>query len=134
VNRHLRTTLTILVLIAMAAGGNFLYQRQDRDPDELSRASVDWLSVPGLVTRSELVFRRSETDANRKTDVDVTYEYVVGDKVYRNDIVRFDQGELPGSRKELLVSSYPAGRRVEVFYNPDDPDQSVLMRGSRTPD
>lgn len=130
-NRNLRTTLTILALGAAAASGNLLYQRYHANLDELSRDSNDWPSVPGLVTRSGLESHRNHVGARKRTefDVDVSYEYVVGDTVYRNDVVRFDQGELSTNRKELLVSSYPVGRRVEVFYDPDEPDQSVLVRG-----
>ena len=133
-NRNLKTTLTVIALGALAAGGNVVYQRYDRNLQALSRASIDWPSVQGLVTHSALLLRNNKIGTGRKTDyvVDVAYEYVVGDKVYRNDIVRFDQGQMPGSRKERLVSAYPVGRRVEVFYDPDDPDQSVLLPGLRT--
>ncbi|MDJ0699185.1 MAG: DUF3592 domain-containing protein [Woeseiaceae bacterium] len=131
-NRNLRTILAIVASGVFAAGGNVLYQRYDRDLTELARASTDWPSVPGLVNHSELEFQRKNTGAGKKTDyrVEIVYEYVVDDQLYRNNVVRFDQGELTSKRKELLVSSYPVGRRVEVFYNPDDPDQSVLVRGS----
>ncbi len=131
-NRNLKTMLAIVASGTIAAGGNLIYQRYDRDLTELARASSDWPSVPGLVNHSELEYRRKNVGAAKRTDyrVEVVYEYVVDDQLYRNDVVRFDQSNLTSKRKELLVSSYPVGRRVEVFYNPDDPDQSVLVRGS----
>lgn len=131
-SKNLKLGLAILIFSSAAAGGNVLYQVHDKNPSELAKASINWPSVSGIVNRSELEFHRDEIGADRKTDlrIFVTYEYVVEDRLYRNDVVRFDQGKLPGVRKELLVSAYSAGQRVNVFYNPDDPDQSVLVRGS----
>jgi hypothetical protein len=131
-NRNPGKILAILALAAVVAGGNVIYQRYDTNLHELSRASSDWPAVRGLVTVSNLEFRRNNAGAANGTefDVDVTYEYAVDERVYRNDVVRFDQDELTNDRKELLVSAYPVGRRVDVFYDPDDPDRSVLVRGS----
>lgn len=130
-NRNFKSILAIVALGVIAAAGNVLYQRYDRDLNELSRASIDWPSVPGLVNRSELEFHRNNVGTGKKTNyrVEIIYEYVVDDQLYRNDVVRFDQGELSTESKQLLVSTYPVGRRVEVFYDPDDPGQSVLVRG-----
>lgn len=128
-------TTKLLQLIAMAAvagGGHVLYQHFDANQADLARASMDWRSVPGLVTRSNLESRRNRIGA-RKTadfDVEVDYEYVVGETVYRNDVVRFDQGQLSTGEKKRLVGTYPPGRRIEVFYDPENPGRSVLVRGS----
>ena len=130
--RNSRTTITVLLLGAVSASGYFLFQQYDSNVSALASASMTWPQVNGLVTRSELEYQRREVVKSRKTDfkVNVSYEYVVDGKVYENDIVRFDQQMLSTDRKQVLVGSYPTGKRVDVYYNPDDPGQSVLVRGS----
>lgn len=128
----MKTALTVVMLGALAVGGNLVYQHYANNMTALAQASMEWPSVSGLVTRSNLEFHRNEIGTGPKTEyrVEVTFEYVVGDQVYRNDMVRFDQGQLGNDQKKLLVSAHPVGKRVDVFYNPDDPDQSVLVPGS----
>lgn len=130
--KNSKALLAIAAIVALATAGNALYQRYDSHQRDLSRASALWPSVSGLITHSGLEARRSNTRSDKSTDfvVEVTYEYVVDNQLYRNDVVRFDQASLPNDRKELLVGAYPVGKRVDVFYNPDNPDQSVLVRGS----
>lgn len=128
----MKNAIVILVLVAVSAGGAYLYVRYDEHMTVLSKASMDWPSVDGLVTHSNLEARVGRTRASKKAEhrIEIYYEYVVDDEVFRNDVVRFDQGNLSTSAKERLVSAYPEGRRVDVFYNPDKPKQSVLVPGS----
>lgn len=121
-----------MLLGAVSAAGYYFYQHYDRNMSAVANASMTWPQVSGLVTHSDLEYRRRESASAKQTDyrVAVSYEYVVDDQVYRNDVVRFDQQMLSNARKETLVSSYPVGKRVDVFYNPEDPGQSVLVRGS----
>jgi hypothetical protein len=127
--------LTVVALLAVGVAGNLFYQRHDSQLRDVARTSVDWPSVSGMVTHSELEAQRSPVAGDKKIDFDIKvfYEYVIDNHLYRNDVVRFDQWRLSNNRKELLVSTYPVGKRVEVFYNPDDPDQAVLVRGSYDP-
>lgn len=129
---NIKAVLFLLLLAAITVAGNVLYQRYDDRMRKLAASSVDWPAVPGLITHSELEARRNKVGTGKKTryTINIVYEFVVNDKVFHNDVVRFDQGSLSTNRKQLLVSAYPVGKRVEVFYNPDDPDQSVLVRGS----
>ena len=127
--RNSRNIITVLLLGAVSAGGYFLFQQYDRNVSALAAASMAWPQVSGLVTGSDLEYRRRKTGSSKATDirVKVSYEYVVDDQLYENDVVRFDQQMLSSERKEMLVGSYPAGKRVDVYYNPDDPGQSVLV-------
>lgn len=128
-----RKNIVILLVIAgLTGGGAWLYARHDEQMTSVSRASAGWPSVDGLVTHSNLEAYRSNVGTNRKTRwrLEITYEYVIGNVVFENDVVRFDQDELSTSDKKDLVSAYPVGRKVQVFYNPERPKQSVLVRGS----
>ncbi|MEO1246439.1 MAG: DUF3592 domain-containing protein [Pseudomonadota bacterium] len=121
-----KNLLVILALAALAAAGSFAYRWNDSRLAGLPEASLDWPSVKGLIVQSAL--RDKHTDCI----VRVVYEYVVGEQSYRNDVVRFDQAEITVREKEALVSSHPVGRTVSVYYNPDEPGQSVLVRGAAT--
>lgn len=105
-------------------GGNVAWHWLDGRRIEHSDASVYWPSADGLIVEARL-----ETRGNR--DLRIVYEYVVGDRAYRNDIVRFDQAQLTLLQKEALVASYSQGQPVSVYFNPERPNQSVLVRGSR---
>lgn len=131
-----KNAITLVLVAAVGAGGYFAYSRHAQDMKALSEESLHWPVVPGLVTRSQLEYRQHGSTGPDERDlrVEVNYEYVVDGAVYRNDQVRFDQQMLPNGRKEALVNTHPAGKPVEVFYDPDKPEQSVLVRGSWAPD
>jgi hypothetical protein len=128
-----KNTIVILAVLALAAGIVYLYGRYDEHMNALSRQSLEWPSVSGRVTRSNLDSYRVKVGSERhktRYRVEVRYEYVVDNHRYQNDVVRFNQNNLTRKEKAEIVSTHPVGRHVEVFYNPDDPDESVLARGS----
>jgi len=130
-SRHLPVTLTLLTVAALAIVGSLIYGWNQNRLAGLPEASLGWPSVSGLIVRSTLDVRTSILRGRRTVhDVQVIYEYVVGEQSYRNDVIRFDQAELSLAEKEALVSSHPVGRTVPVYYNPARPGQSVLLRGA----
>ncbi|HNP62667.1 MAG TPA: DUF3592 domain-containing protein [Woeseiaceae bacterium] len=128
-----KNIIILLVVLLMAAGITYFYGRYDEHMSAVSRASLEWPSVTGLVTHSNLDTRRTKVGSQRhktRHRVEVSYEYVVDGHRYVNDVVRFNQSNLSRKEKEHLVSTHPVGRQVEVFYDPSDPEESVLVRGS----
>lgn len=129
-------TKTIIILLVIALIGGViavLYVRHYERMTIVARESLEWPSVTGLVTHSNLETRLRKTGSKKNQSqhwVEVRYEYVVDGERYENDVVRFNQHSLSRSEKARLVSDHPVGRRVEVFYDPSDPDESVLVRGS----
>lgn len=128
----MKNVLTVLVVVALSAGAMYLYGRYDNHMTALSKASMDWPSTEGLITHSELDTRQRKVGTTRKMDhrVQISYEYVIGDKVFTNDTAQFNQNKLSVTEKQRLVRKYYKGRQVEVFYNPSKPKESVLVRGS----
>jgi len=62
--------------------------------------------------------------------VDIQYIYQVGDVIY--DGTRVNTGwRCFGNQDHLeaLLRRYPSGKKVEVYYNPEDPTQSLLEPG-----
>ena len=92
-----------------------------------------WKSTGGRILTSY----KSTRQENFQTleDAEITYEYEVGGKKYRSSTIQAS-GELSGSpsRKEAseidkLLSKYPAGGEVTVYYNPSIPRMACLEQG-----
>lgn len=128
----MKTFLIGLTIAALGAGGGYFYGHYDQHMMEVAQDSLSWPSVTGLVYHSNLEAQRSKVGRQSKIDhrVEISYEYVVDGERYENDVVQFNQDNLSTSEKELLVSTHPKGSQVEVFYDPQKPQQSVLVRGS----
>jgi hypothetical protein len=66
--------------------------------------------------------------------VSISYRYVVEGQAYVGGRYRYDGH--PGNQNlvNAIVSEHPAGSAVEVFYNPQDPGDSVLSAGEDAED
>ena len=71
-----------------------------------------------------------DPDGERKTSLRVTYRYRVHDKPYRNDRRQFGP-EVLTLTGGSIDPKYEPGASITVFYNPDDPSDSVLEAGLR---
>lgn len=94
-------------------------------------ASNAWPNVTGVVTVSELGKHvghdRDDTTTYR---ADISYDYVVNDRSYRNGVVNFGslQTSDPSTARRVL-KRYPVGLQVPVYYNPAEPQDAVLEPG-----
>ncbi len=111
-----------------------------------AKQSVDWPAVEGTVVSSEVQQEsktsRSNGTTRRKTGTrtartktsyraEVLYDYVVNGETYSANKVLFGQvgkGSPASARK--IVNRYPAGKKVTVYYNPDEPEIAVLEPGA----
>ena len=96
-----------------------------------ARSSESWPSVDGVIVSSETIVKRDESGKNEPYyRAVVSYSYSVDGYEYNNDNISF--GTASGLNKtsaEQVVRSYPPGRRVKVYYNPDNPNTAVLVKG-----
>lgn len=95
--------------------------------------SKNWLSTSGKIISSEL-------DAQTTTDEDgyqtttyianVLFQYTVNDIVFECDCINFDYGMRTSNRRiqQAVVEHYSTGSPVNVYYDPDDPQQAVLEK------
>src|SRR3954467_10448069 len=84
------------------------------------RRARRWPSAPGRVIASRTEARRNHPGGNLSNQPFVQYEYAVGGRTYR--AARLDVGEhTPGSELEAVLTRYPVGAAVTVFYDPADP-------------
>ncbi|NIW79322.1 MAG: DUF3592 domain-containing protein [Calditrichae bacterium] len=98
--------------------------------------SQNWPQVTGTITKAG-VKKDHDTDAEGFTTTtyipEVEYEYQLGEDVYSNGQISFGGTKTYNSRKkaEEAISQYPLDGRISVFYNPEKPDESVLIQGTK---
>jgi hypothetical protein len=90
--------------------------------------------VPGTITKSEVqVFKR---DGNTHYQPDIAYSYTVEGKKYTASKITVGDGSLDNnvSKAKRLQAEYPAGKEVNVYYDPDLPESAVLQPGTKSGD
>ncbi len=94
-----------------------------------AKESVDWPTVPGVVTESKVGSHRG--DDGTTYSADVTYKYTVDDTEISCERIWFGDNYSSSGRSQFvkIVSEYPVGNEVTVFYKPDDPFIAVLKPG-----
>lgn len=94
--------------------------------------SSAWPTVDGSIIRSEIEQYSSATgeDSDEETTVrehaKVAYQYKVDGKEYKSSRISFSSSS---GNAGQVVSQYPKGKIVRVYYNPDKPKQAVLVPG-----
>lgn len=93
-------------------------------------ASVAWPAVEGTVTKVELWGRRNVGGEMKEVEhLSVAYEYRVDGREYSGTRVAFHRLHFPETTD--FASGHPVGSRVEVFHNPEEPGEAVLVVGPR---
>ena len=84
-----------------------------------------WPSTMGTVNTSYLERRHSSSDSGSTNYPVVQYSYQVSGQAYQS--TKLAPGpEIGGTGAGKVVSRYPAGAQVMVFYNPQNPSDAVL--------
>ncbi len=113
--------LVICVMAGLVSLGYAVYQRIRL------QASADWLQSPGTITKSELI--RSDTSDSVEYSVAVLYDYVANGSRYTGNRIEFGRrGFARKKRAEAELERYPVNCAVTVYFNPDQPDDCVLVR------
>jgi hypothetical protein len=113
----------------LALGGIFGFYEAGRLAD-LASNSPSWPTTTGVIEESRVI-RMSNGDGVR-----VVYSYSVDDVRYSSSNISYKR--LEGARGEWLlpdtprgiVSRYPVGKEVSVYYHPRDPRSAVLEPGT----
>jgi len=92
----------------------------------LSRTYVEdgWKITQGTILSPDkkLLDKRSTDRANEGVEQTISYEYTVNSDRYESNSV--------SKETFVKVDSYPEGKIVDVFYNPKDSSDSVLIRSN----
>jgi Protein of unknown function (DUF3592) len=105
----------------------FNMQRRQRN---LAEASKQWPQIEGLVTASSVGRRINDVQTAAEVFVArVTYNYKVNGVEYNGSRVVWG-GDYEGSERQVqeFVAANPAGKRVLIYYDRNDPQNAVLLR------
>ena len=98
--------------------------------------STSWPSVEGTITRAWVETHEHEDDDGSKTITHFPrweYEYIVSGSTYTSENISF--GGIAGSRHEFDaregLKQYPLNSEVQVFYNPSNPEEAILVPGTQ---
>jgi hypothetical protein len=91
-------------------------------------AARQWPSVPGEIITSE-VLASPGSEGGTSYSPKIVYRYQLGGQTYesRRLSVARDWEGWPESRIRSTVNQYPVGQKVQVYYNPQNTDDAVLM-------
>jgi hypothetical protein len=95
-----------------------------------SIASPTWPSVTGEVLTSAVA---KGCGKRKGYFLQITYAYVVNEKRRTNDRISYTDHFCSGSRAaaESIAAKYRPGASMQVYYDPQDPSDSVLNRGTQ---
>lgn len=125
-----------LILIAIFGAGVWAIIFSFR-PLENQERSETWLSTNATITSSEIEqFERTQKKTGSSGTEKVitykpklTYAYSVAGTTYSGDQLNFSSTSYRDkSVAEGIQTAYPNGASIDVFYNPQNPAESVLNR------
>ncbi len=123
----------ILGLVLVVAGGLAFYFISLPDL-KLAQESEDWPVTRGTVTSAELVRVESGRSTDRKVTYrpEVKYTYQIEGKVFSASNIVVTTGTSYSYRiAGRILSEYPQGTVVDVYYRPEDPAFAILKPGIR---
>jgi hypothetical protein len=93
-----------------------------------ARESASWPTVEGRVAHSEMTL--GSGDESSVYHASVLYNYKLSGVSYSSDRIGFgDFDSSDSSHAQAIVNRYPVGTSVQVHYNPQTPNLSVLETG-----
>ena len=91
--------------------------------------SLAWPTTSGRVTQSRIEVREHRTQPTDYVDF-IEYEYSVNGRMYRGRTVDLRIRNVHDrAAMQAFVSSYPVGRQVPVHYDPQNPNDALLVVG-----
>ncbi|MEZ6047917.1 MAG: DUF3592 domain-containing protein [Planctomycetaceae bacterium] len=117
-----------VITIGFISVGVFLFVTALREYSE-SKQSRSWPCVKGTILSSQVISNEYKSESIYIPEF--SYRYTVRQKTYTGE--RLKIVEVHDRYKEVaekLVAKFPAGKEVRVFYNPQQPERSVLALGN----
>jgi hypothetical protein len=120
--------LVLFMIYGAGAGITGLWRLQS------ARTSVNWPSVPGKILESA-VEKSVQTSGRPPRDqklyhARIRYEFSVDGAVHHSTRISYgDYGSGNPGHAQTRVERYPAGSRVQVFYQPGNPSECCLETG-----
>jgi hypothetical protein len=112
---YLAGILTVLLIVADCLLGRALVRQAD---------TRDFISTPGTIISTQTA---DSYEKSRNPDPGMSYTYLIGTHKYLSHRDKFIW--LPGDHTDDVLHDLPVGCMIEVFYDPMNPRQCVLVRG-----
>jgi ABC-type bacteriocin/lantibiotic exporter with double-glycine peptidase domain len=113
-----------------------LIRQRKADIQQVNQASLEWVQTTGTILESKVTESSStNTDGSTSTNyqVNVRYRYQVNGQEFSNKTIR--AGDRLGvnlfpteSKAQAEASQFPVGAVVPVYYDPQNPAHSALVR------
>jgi len=97
-----------------------------------AKASSQWLTAEGEITKSIKTESKVKKGDITTYDAEIEYKYTVNGREYTSDRIYFGSSISIGGgeiKSSFLFGKYYASKKVTVFYNPEDEEESVLETG-----
>ncbi|MHA1982847.1 MAG: DUF3592 domain-containing protein [Candidatus Hodarchaeales archaeon] len=96
-----------------------------------ARSSQSWSITQGEIVHSNIIKQvfTGETGPSISYDINVQYKYAVSGETYVGSRIMIQPISDRISSTSLRESSYKVGSTVQVYYNPESPQNSVLELG-----
>jgi hypothetical protein len=128
-------TIIILVMVVLPfAFGGLLFGAFGAWEWYRGAKTEDWAAATATIAEAKVVeSRRTDSDGRRSTtySVKLVYEYTVDGEAYEGSRIRYGAlAHNDRSDAKAEKSKYEKGKKVEVFYDPEEPSSAVLERGT----
>jgi len=105
-----------------------LYVRFTRD-NARGEKSLAWPTTSGRIVQSRIEVREHRTQPTDYVDF-IEYEYSANGQTYRGRSVDLRIRNVNDrAAMQAFIASYPEGRQVPVHYDPQNPDDALLVAG-----
>lgn len=95
----------------------------------ISARSGSWPKTAGMILTSEIVREQSGKSSVRHCPT-VVYSFEVNGISYRGDRIVFKELRMQRMDKaQTILSVYPPGKKVDVYYQPSNPERCILEPG-----
>lgn len=119
----------IIILIIISAIFIFLYTKKEHN---LQKESVNWPTTEAVVSSSNV---RRDWDKNNgapKTTYwfEISYNYEIEGKTYLGKRYTFQGGPSFNTKSlaDALLAEFPIGKKITIYYQPDNPQEAVIKR------
>lgn len=119
----------ILPILIIGGIGYYLYKRNQQSMAQ-RQDSQNWSSTIGTILMSSVQSRRSGTGGYSTIPV-IVYQFEVNGKTFQSQNVRVGDKYLKVNvswQAQETVDKYPIGKKVTVYYDPNNPAECALER------
>ncbi len=124
----LKKIIKVMILILVIIGSIFVFSGYHTYKEALK--TENWPSVTGTIIETRVI--RNNIRYSTSYSPYIKYSYVVENKQYINTVIYSGNMSLTGSYETIkdFIDEYPNNSQVMVYYNPNSPQDSVLIPGA----